>query len=289
MILFNCKALAASSSCTTQDDTGTTIQFAHPAQRIISLAPDITENLFAIGADSKIVGVIKGSDYPAAAKQIPIVGSYTGLDLEKIVSLHPDLIITWEQTFSRQLAALKQFHIPMYIAGPHRLTDIPRTLRQLGCLTGNETQANKAATTFTQQLSQLQKQYQRVHKKPIRVFYQIGSYSLFTINHDSWINDVIELCGGENIFADLKTTAPEVSWEAVVMANPEVVINDNGESAVASSNAWKAQWQRYAMIAAVKNDALFTINPDLLERASPRLILGAKEVCNRLNNSNKNS
>lgn len=241
------------------------------AQRIISLAPDITETLFAIGAEKQIVGVIQGSDYPLRAQQIPQVGSYSGIDLEKMVSLHPDLIVVWGNSFARQMQVLQKLGIRVYVTQPQELYDVPKIMRDLGSLTGHEKSAAQQAQQFMQQIATLKQRYQS--KKPVRVFYQIGDYSLITINRTSWINQVITLCGGKNVFADTIFSAPEVTWEAVVNANPSVVISD------AVNEGWRKPWQRFAEIAAVKNHFLYSINPDLLERASPRLVLGATQVC----------
>lgn len=241
------------------------------ANRIISLAPDITETLFAIGAGNQVVGVIKGSDYPADALQLPVVGSYSGLDLERIISLHPDLVIVWGDSFARQVAVLRRMHIPVYQTHPHRLEDVPAAMRQFGELTGHILQANQQAGKFEKQLAELKARYQR--QKPVTVFYQLGGYSLMTINRDSWINQVITLCGGRNVFANAVTIAPEVSWESVVQANPEVVISDSAEQ------GWEQRWQRWPTISAVKHHRLYTVHADWIDRASPRLVMGAAEVC----------
>ncbi len=244
------------------------------AIRIISLAPDITETLFAIGAGSQIVGVIKGSDYPAQAAGLPVVGSYSGLDLERILSLHPDLVMTWGNGFARQLAVLRRLHIRVYMTNPRQLEDIPAAMRTFGGLTGHVTQANQQAAAFEAELARLKAHYQR--QTPVAVFYQLGGYSLMTINHDSWINQVITLCGGHNVFAEAVTAAPEVSWEAVVQANPEVVISDSAEQ------GWETRWQRWPAISAVKHHRLYTVHPDWIDRAGPRLVKGAAEVCGYL-------
>jgi len=268
-------SLAHATPCTLHDDTGQLIHLTQPATRIISLAPDSTENLFAIGAEKKIIGVISGSDYPAAAKEIPIIGSYMGLDLERIIALHPDLIVTWGHLFSRQLDALKKMAIPIYTVEPKKLEDIPRTLKNLGCLTGNEKTANQVADNFSKQLLVLSKQY--AHEKKVTVFYQIGADSLITINKESWINEVISLCGGQNIFANVKTLAPEIDWESLIVADPQVIISD------AINLDWRNYWQRWPQLTAVKKQALFSINPDLIDRASPRLLQGAAQMCKLIN------
>ena len=127
------------------------------------------------------------------------------------------------------------------------------------------------ADNFSQRLHALRQQYSR--QKALPVFYQIGSYSLITINKDSWIHEVITLCGGRNIFAEAKSIAPEVNWESVVVANPQVIISD------ATNADWKIRWQKWHNVSAVKNQQLFAINPDLLSRAGPRLLDGALQVC----------
>jgi len=256
------------------DDSGNTISLSKPAIRVISLAPNITETLFAIGGGDKLVGVIRGSDYPAAALAVPQVGSYLGLDVEKIISLHPDLIVTWGNAFSRQLAILKKMGVPIYQSTPHELQDVPRLMRHLGELLGMSPQAEKVANDFAKRLRLLQ---QRHHPQtPVTVFYQIGAYSLITINRDSWINQIITLCGGKNSYADAHTIAPEVSWESVVVVNPQVIINDSTDI------AWKRSWQAWPMIAAVKNHRLYTVNPDLVERLGPRTLEGVVQVCNAI-------
>lgn len=267
-------SISANASCVVTDDAGRDIKLKKPAQRIISLAPDLTETLFAINAGERIVGVISGSDYPAAAKKIVQVGSYTGIDLERVIALHPDLIVTWSNTFSRSLSTLQKFNIPIYMAQPKRLEDIPRTMKNLGCLTGENQISAQAASTFTQRLELLKQKYSQ--QKPVTVFYQIGSYSLITINKNSWINQAIEICGGRNIFAAANIIAPEVGWEAVVTANPQVIISD------ATQGDWRKRWQAWPSIWAVKEQKMFSVNPDLIERAGPRILDGASQVCEYL-------
>lgn len=235
----------AKAACTVTDDAGRLLHLNKPAQRIISLAPDLTEILFVIGAGKQTTGVMSGSDYPAAAKQITSVGSYSGIDLERIISLHPDLIVTWSNSFSRQLVTLQKLSIPVYRAEPRKLEDIPRTIKNLGCLAGTSHIANQAAQHFSRRLTELRQRY--AAQKPVTVFYQIGSYSLITINKDSWINQAIELCGGRNIFAAATSIAPEVSWEAVVTMNPDVIISD------ATQSNWRQRWQAWRTMSAVQS------------------------------------
>ncbi len=222
----------------------------HPAQRIISLAPDITEDLFAIGAGKQMVGVENNSDYPPAAQKVTKIGGFTGLDIERIATLSPDLIITWGHTFDRELAPLQNMGIPIFHAHYQQLSDIPDLFRQLGCLTGHVGEANQLAAHFNQQLQQLGAQY--AQRPPVRVFYELNAHPLMTVNKQSWINDLIVLCGGQNIFADAHFIAPMIDLESVIRARPQVILDAS------------------------------TLNPDWIERATPRLLWGAKQLCDDL-------
>ncbi len=264
--------LHGANACEVIDDAGQKIKLAHPAQRIISLAPDLTEILFAAGASKHIIGVMQGSDYPEAAKTIPVIANYNSIDVETIVALRPDLIVAWsEESFAEKL---KTLGIPVYFSQQKKITDIPDTLKRLGCLAGTEKMANQAAEQFSQRYLLLQKKYS--HKKVVSVFYQVWPKPLVTISKASWINDVISLCGGKNIFANLKGAAPEVNLEAVLVANPEVIIGTD------TKLDWEKMWSAWPQISAVYNQHLFAINPDWVERAGPRLLVGVDAICRDL-------
>ncbi|MBV8802592.1 MAG: cobalamin-binding protein [Gammaproteobacteria bacterium] len=258
------------NACEVMDDTGHLIKSMHPAQRIVSLAPDLTEILFAAGAGDKIVGVVKGSDYPLTATKIPIVATYNSIDLEKILVLHPDLIIAWTET--SYISQLNKLGIPIYLSHQKKLTDIANTLEKFGCLAGTEKQANLASRNYLQRYHALQKKYS--NSKPLTVFYQVWATPLMTITKNSWINEIITLCGGKNIFADLNGVAVEVNVEGVVVANPEVIIGTQTDGL--------KQWQAWPKIRAVHTKHIYAIDPDLIERASPRVLNGVEEVCWRL-------
>lgn len=256
-------------ACVVMDDEKQTITLTHPAQRIISLAPDLTELLFAAGAGQSIVGVMRGSDYPPLAKKIPIVASFDQIDVEHIAMLHPDLIVVWAESHIPE--QLKKLGVPIYFSHQHRLQDIPRTLQRFGCLAGTQPIAATAVEKFLQHYQQLQKTYAR--QKTVNVFYQVWPQPLITITEKSWINEVISLCGGKNIFAELRGVAPEINIEAVIKANPDVIISNE------SRDAWKAKWREWPELTAVKQNDLFSLDPDLIERAGPRVLNGAEKMC----------
>jgi iron complex transport system substrate-binding protein len=263
---------SATCACDVVDDAGNHIHFSQSAKRIISLAPDLTELLFAAGAGGAIVGVMQGSDYPRAAKKIPVVASYNTLNSEVILTLHPDLVAAWAGGSSAaQLQQLKALGIPIFLSHQRDLKDIPETLRKLGCLAGTTKTANQAAAIFLQRYQNLQQRYSQ--KKILAVFYEMWPHPLITVNKDSWISQIIVLCGGKNIFANAHGVAPQVSMEAVLALNPEVILS------TATAADWRKIWQAWPQLSAVKKQFIYSIPPDWLERAGPRVLDGADAVC----------
>ncbi|HSW70794.1 MAG TPA: cobalamin-binding protein [Gammaproteobacteria bacterium] len=270
-----------SFACIVRDDAGNLVYLPRPAERIITLSPDLAELAFALHAGQSVVGVIEGSTYPAAAQKIPRVGDYQSLDFERILVLHPDLILAWGESHGRQIESLKRLSIPVFISHTHHLREIPYTLRRLACLMGKEKEASLLAEHF---LVHYQRIKQKYHKSfPIRVFYQLASHPLITLNQTSWISEAIALCGGRNIFAStglttpFKQTAFAVSREAVVERDPELIIADLPFN-------WQESWLAWPSVSAVKNHHLVSLPPDLLERPGPRILEGVEELCRIMHN-----
>jgi iron complex transport system substrate-binding protein len=261
------------------DDSNQPLTLAAPARRIISLAPNITELLYAAGAGAYIVGTISHSDYPPPALQIPRIGDYSGLDMEAILNLKPDLIVAWPGGNPQaQLQKLQQMGLPVYNAEPHRLEDIPRTIEQLGYMAATTTEAGRSAADFRRRLQVLQQQYQG--RSPVRVFFQVWEQPLFTINGQQLISDVIERCGGKNIFAELPTLAPQINIEAVLQANPEVIITST--SADEATPAALRHWRNWEGLAASHNGHLYGIPAEQISRHTPRILDGMQRLCNLL-------
>ncbi len=255
------------------DDRGQPVQLAAPAQRIVSLAPHTTELLFAIDAGAHVVGAVDYSDYPAAAKTIPRVGSSDALDIEAIRALRPDLIVLWMRSHAyRQIDILKALGIPVFVNDPHRLDDIPVALERLGVLTGTSAQAQAAAAAFRQRIATSQATF--AQRKPVRVFYQVWDRPLMTIGGAQVITDVLRICGAVNVFAHLPALAPVVDIEAVLAADPEMIIT-SGER----DQAWRQAWLRWPQLQAVRAQNLVVLPPDLLSRMGPRMAEGVEQVC----------
>ena len=257
------------------DDTDRMLILASPARRIVSLAPNVTELLYAAGAGNFVVGSVAYSDYPEAAKSIPRVGSGAGLDIEAIVALHPDLVIAWQSgNPSWQVERLISLGAPVFVTEPHKLGDIADLLDKFGKLSGTEAMASKTAADFRQHLARLRARYSG--RPVVPVFYQILDSSLLTVTRRHLINDVIQLCGGRNVYADLPGLTPRVDVESMVQRNPEVILASGYE---ALWPVWRGRWRTWPMLAAVAQDNLFLIPPDLIHRHSPRILEGAERVC----------
>ncbi len=275
LVLFTSVAGAAVSVV---DDTGATVTLAQPAQRIVSLAPHLTEMLFAGGAGQQIVGAVEYSDYPEAAKSIPRVGGYSGFDLERIVALSPDLVVAWRSGNSAAaVEKLKQLGLKVYLSEPRAFEDVATNLERLSILTGHVAAGQRAAGDYRAELKQLQQRYAGVTK--VRIFYQIWNRPLMTINGQHLIGHVIELCGGQNVFATLPTLAPQVDLEAVLLANPEAII---ASGMGYERPEWLKEWQRWPQLAAVKSKSIYVIHPDIINRHSPRILQGALLMCEQL-------
>ena len=260
------------------DDTGTVLRLSAPAKRIISLAPHATETLYAAGAGDRIVGAVEYSDYPEAAKKIPRVGGYSRLDLEAIAALKPDLVIAWESgNAAANVAKLKGLGLKVYVTQPNRIEDIAKDLERYGKLAGTEAVANAEASRFRNRYNALATRYSQ--RPEVSVFYQIWKQPLMTVNGKQIISDALRLCGGRNVFANLPTLAPTVTVEGVIAANPEVIVASGmGDS----RPEWLDDWRRWSSMTAIKQDNLYFVQPELIQRHTPRILEGAEKLCSHL-------
>ncbi len=265
------------------DDEGNLVSLPAPAMRIISLAPSLTEILYAAGAGKKIVGVVEFSDYPPEAKSLPVVGRYDSLDLETLLALQPDLIIAWQSGNPRAaINRLRELGLTIYVAEPQNLDTVASHLDRIGALAGTSAVASEASANFRRQLQGLRTRYSR--REPVRTFYQVWNRPLITAGGQELINDIISLCGGTNIFRELSRVAPKVSVESVLSRDPQLIVASGMDQ---ERPEWLDSWREWTELSAVRDGKLFFIPPDLMQRHTPRALEGAQRLCAQIESVRK--
>ena len=267
----------ATAAVSVSDDTGTDVVLPRPAQRIVSLAPHATEMLFAAGAGGAIVGVVAHSDWPAAARALPRVGDAAALDLERIASLRPDLVVAWPYTAPPQLAALRAQKVAVFVSDPKSIAGIADDIEKLGTIAGTRDIANASAGALRARLADLKERHAGGAR--LRVFYEVWNEPLYTIGGKHLISEAIAVCGGRNIFAGQSLPAPEVSLEAVIAAAPQVIV---GADDAGGRPAWLSEWSRWPDLPAVRDGNVIAANGDLLHRPGPRFVEGVSQLCAEL-------
>ena len=260
------------------DDRGMRVSLTFPARRIVALAPSITELIFAAGAGDKLIGVARFSDYPAAATAIPEIGDASRIDFERVLSLVPDLLIGWRSgNHAADVERLEQLGFKVYVAEPATLAAIPRLLRVFGTLANTSAVAERAAQDFAAGIAALRERYGA--RTAVRVFYEIWHQPLMTVNGRHMIDDVIRLCGGANVFANVPGITPLVSLESVIARRPQVVL---GGSSATTPEEFAGQWTSYANYAGLRNVRAMFVDPDYIQRQTPRILRGAQTMCEHL-------
>lgn len=276
------------SAITVVDDDGIEHVFEQPVKRIVSLMPHATELLFEVGAGDQVVGAVKYSDYPEAAKSIPRVGGYSALNIEAIVALQPELLIAWpEGNRNRELDRLKALGLPIFVSNPREFKDIANALTLYGKITGKEPQAEKALSAFNKKLNYLRSTYsieENNELEKVSVFYQVWDSPLMTQNGNTFISRAIEICGGENIFADLPMTNPQVSIESILVQDPQVIVASGMGQA---RPEWLDDWRQYKTLQSVQKNQLYHILPELFQRPTSRFLVGTEQLCKAMQNARK--
>lgn len=276
-------SFAAEAAIELRDDRDIVVRLAAPAQRIVALAPNLTELAYAAGAGQRLVGVASFSDYPAAARRVTQVGDAARVDIESIVSLKPHLVLAWKSgNQAGDIDKLVRLGYAVFVTEPVRLADIPRLLRTIGELAGTAPAAERAARAFKEGVQSLRARYTRSRK--VRAFYEVWHRPLITVSDRHMIGDVITLCGGQNVFADTPGLTPTVSLEAVIAAGAEAVL---GGARSGSEADFRSEW-RQAPLAALRSLPAFYVDPDLIQRQTPRILEGARTVCAALESVRSN-
>ena len=247
--------------------------------RALTLAPHVTELVFAAGAGQYIAGTISSSDYPADALNIPRIGDGMNVDLEKALTLRPDLIIAWQPSGAVQTLApvFKRLDVAVLYSRPETLSDIPAEIVRYGLLFHTEAAANATAQALRQRLDALQERY--AQRPPVTVFIEIGTSPLYTIGGDPLLRDALRICGGINIYADAHIAAPQVSMESVLIRKPDVVLTPAKDAARLEEA--RRRWAGLNLPAAL-NGHVYGLDPDELFRPGPRLVNATEVLCRYL-------
>lgn len=278
LLLLSSYCAAAVAGPSAVDAGGRTVTLRAPAERIASLAPHVTELLFAAGAGRRIVAVSEYSDYPEEAKRLPRVASASSIDLERLLALRADLAVAWRlDATARSLDRIAELGIPVFYSEPHRLAEIPDAIEALGKLAGTEETAQRKAQALRGELARLRSAYSG--RPALTVFYQIAERPLMTVNGRQFISDALELCGGRNLFADAPIIAPVVSPEQVLAADPDVIVAARPDPADVS---WQTAWLRFDSLRAVRDGNLITLRSDEMHRHGPRAIAATEKLCRLL-------
>jgi cobalamin transport system substrate-binding protein len=260
------------------DETGRQVRISGKIERIISLAPNLTEIIYAVGAGDRLVGNTTYCDYPEQAKSVQKVGDTLQPNIERILALRPNLIFI---STSSQLEAfakqLNEHSIPVYVSDPHDLEGVFRSIHNLGLLLDRQQQAEEL-------LNQLRKRTAVVEKavfnsKSVRVFYQLSAEPLYTAGRDAFVTDLIRRAGGLSVTADLPEAWPRYSEESAVAARPDAIILPTGGSMGAANSDVAAGLKKAP---AVLNGKVIKIDGDLLVRPGPRAIEGLEKLAHAL-------
>jgi iron complex transport system substrate-binding protein len=266
---------ACRAEFTVTDDSGHAVTLAVPAARVVSLAPHLTEMVFAVGGGGTVKAVIRYSDYPAAARELPVVGDAFALDFEAIVRLRPDLVLVWTSGLNeRHRARLRALGLTLFESEIRHAGAIADTLRRLGILLGHGDEAGAAALAFERDWQRLRDRFR--DKAAVRVFWQLWQDPLMTVNREHLIGEAIQACGGVNIFGTLPLLTPTVSWEAAIAADPQLIAA-SGRPADAAAEF--SRWRRFAQVSAVRNEQFAYLDADLIGRMGPRFVQGAAALC----------
>ncbi len=273
-------AMAASMSAEAhalqvRDDRGVTITLERPAERIVALAPHLAEIAFAAGAGAKLVGVSTFTRHPAEAERLPVVASYGRVDIERLIALRPQLVLAWQSGNSAlQIGRLERIGVPVFVTETRSLADVSRIVRLVGALAGSAGLAETRARQFDRDVAELRRRH--AGERSIAVFLEIWHRPMLTVNGEHLASDALRLCGGRNVFAAAKALTPLVSREQLLAARPEAII-----TAGFGAEAPQA-WRGLDPIAAVRYHRIYAIDPDLLYAQGPRLLEGARALCDRL-------
>ncbi len=261
---------------TLTDQAGRTVQVPDTPERVVSLAPSITEIVYALGQQNRLVGATRFSDYPPEARKLPRVGSYVHLDIERIAALNPDLCIAVKDGNPIDvIRRLEGLGIPVFAVNPVNLRTVMEAVQAAGNLLNAPDRAAALVRDMEHRISRVRRQAARADERP-GVFFQIGIQPIVAVGRDTFIHELIETAGGKNLTAgDLPY--PRFSREQVLALAPEVIIITS-MAREGSFRRMKEEWERWPGLPAVRNSRIHIVNSDLYDRPSPRMVEGLEQL-----------
>ena len=265
-----------------RDDDGNLLAMAGPAQRIISLSPGATAMLFAAGAGERVVGTSEFSNEPEAAKRIERVSDAQSVNLERILALHPDVVVVWVSgNPPQQIDRLQQAGLRLYRLHMARMDDLAGSLQRLGALTGTDAIAEAAADRFRARVTALRGRYRQRHD--VRVLIEIWDKPIYTVGRDEMITDVIHACGFQSAYEDLKQVSAPITLESALARNPDVVLALAADEHTAQQ--WADEWQRFGSLKARREGHVLGWSDARLTGFGPSVIDAAEDLCSMLNSA----
>lgn len=243
------------------------------AQRVVSLAPSMTEMMVDLGAGDMLVGILDGGPRMPELTAVASVGRQGQLELETLLSLNPDLILLWPDSVPAAMQAqLRQFGIPLYVARPRDFQQLGAAFAALGARIGRPQQGQALQATFSERLAELRREHAR--ETPLRVFYQVWDRPLYTVGGRQIISDALSVCGARNLFSELNLAAPQVGMETVLQRDPDVIL--------VSNPAQVSAWSTWPQLSAVRLGQVWGVPDTGLERPSFQMLDATAKLCKLL-------
>lgn len=272
------KVGAQAASVLATDDTGRHVKVSPPPLRIASLAPNVTAMLFAAGAGAEVVATTEYSTEPPAARRIPSIGDANAIDFERLVALHPDVIVAWPGgENAAEIDRIEQLGIPVYRERVSTLADLPVSVRRLGALAGTRQAAAREASRLEERIATLTRRYSGA--PPVTVLLQVWSRPIYTVGGPHLLTNALRVCGARNVFGDLRQLGPAVTTESVIARDPQVII---AVGPPAESASWLAEWRRFPELRAAASGNLIGFADQRLTRMGPGVLDATEELCQRI-------
>lgn len=266
-----CPAANARTAIEVEDDLQRKVSLSAPAERVVSLAPHLTELVYSAGAGGKLVGVSRHCDYPPQAGRLPEVSDHATINYELIAELEPDLVLVWNAGLkAASLSKLSALYRNVYVSDPAGFEGVAENLREIGLLTEKAAHARRAADEFLQKIHRLGGNHART--RPVKTLYLLWRDPPMTVNQEHWISRVVALCGGVNAFGDAATAVVKLNREALLLAQVDVVLHSLADY------SRRPDLLSGSLGLAEKTPA-FYVEDNLIQRPSLRLAQGAESLC----------